>query len=214
MGYTWHPLSSSHSLPAPIADCDPASSDVFIAKLKTDLSGLVYCSYINQAPGSSQKASWREECAGLAIYDGDIFISGETDSPGFPTSGASVAFDSIIGNSHTQYSGCPPPMVTDFHDAFLVRVLPGVGGASIFRYGTFFGGDNAGPGATEAGNRGRSVSVFTSGTYAGMAIFSGVTTAPDFALLTSPGAFQQTWLTAPPTLTDMRAGFVAIHDTN
>jgi hypothetical protein len=88
-----------------------------------------------------------------------------------------------------------------------------VSAASGLHYGTFFGGNQTGTSAAEPGNRGRCLAVFESGTYAGMALFSGVTTATDFGAvggvggLTTPGVVQRDWLTG-----DQRAGFIAIHD--
>jgi hypothetical protein len=60
------------------ADPDPAGLDGFVAKLSKDGSELVYSTYLG---GSGND----DEAVSLAVSDGSAYLSGETNSPDFPT---------------------------------------------------------------------------------------------------------------------------------
>lgn len=202
---TCQPLSSIHSNvltnnpPHALDDNDPDSNDVWVAKLSNDLSSVIYASYVNATFGARPTAFYREEPAGLALAAGSFYMSGETDSAGLPM------LDSASDNTISTAVSVSGSM---FHDAYLIKMFPGVNNPSVWHYSTFFGGDTTAGGtmASEHGNRGRHVVIGTLGANDDLVIFSGQSTMSD--LPTTPNVVFPTLVST----TDYRAGFIAIHD--
>lgn len=176
------PNGATNCLSCPPATVfDPSFNDVFVAKFSVDLSQLEFSTYL----GGNQ----REEPAGLAVDRvGNIFLTGETASSNFPLT-ASRAFDS---------SFTPMPPTTDWNMAFIVKINST---SSTLDYSSFIGGDlNCSP-ASQAGTRGRSLTLLPTGDV----LISGVTTTCDFP--TTPSV-------AMPASLGGNDGFITVHAVN
>jgi len=72
------------------------NGDAFVAKFSNDGSNLVYCTYL----GGSQD----DLASSLAVDEaGDVFLTGYTDSPDFPTTNA--LYPKILGRAYYTYRG-------------------------------------------------------------------------------------------------------------
>lgn len=196
-----NPLNDSHSSSS-TNTCDNTYNDIFVAKVSNDLQTQIYGTYVNKNPSASPVADAREEPAGLAVAAGNIYLTGETDSPGMPVTGN--AFDDEISD---EVGNCPSK---GYHDSFVIKFFPGITGTSVLHYGSFFGGDTPTQSCSTAvgsefGNRGRSLCVGNQGDNRGLVIFSGMTTMSDLPTTTN---------VLFPNLTssnDLVGGFVGIH---
>lgn len=72
-----NPLNDAHSSSS-TDTCDKTYNDIFVAKVSNDLQTYIYATYVNQ---NTSTAAAREEPAGLAVAAGNIYLTGETDSP-------------------------------------------------------------------------------------------------------------------------------------
>ena len=154
----------------------------------------MYASYINRLTEDGPVADGREEPAGLALdILGNIYVTGETHSSGFPVTGN--AYDGSFTTSNQR-------------DCFIFKLYPGTSSASMLLYSSFFGGDQHVPsGLTETGNRGRSLEFISKGTYRNKLLVGGATTTSDFP--TTSGVVFGSWFSG-----DLVQGWVSVHDPN
>lgn len=92
--------------------------DIFMVQLSPDGAGgadLVYSTYLGVGGDDS---GW-----GVAVSEGDVYLTGLTSSPRFPT--VTGAYDRTFNGEY---------------DAFVVRLSPDGNGAADLRYSTFLGG--------------------------------------------------------------------------
>lgn len=97
------------------------SRDVFVAQLTGDLTALIGATFL----GGTQPATSDEEGAGgIAVADGQIYVTGYTLSPGYPTT--PLVHDTTLGGD-------------DYADAFLSRFSNDL---TTLQASTFLGGDD------------------------------------------------------------------------
>ncbi|MEZ0578330.1 hypothetical protein [Nocardioides sp. MH1] len=97
-------------------------SSVFVARMSPDGAGgadLVYSTFL----GGSGAVPEDEEGLGIAVADGDVYLTGVTGSNDFPTTAG--AFDTTFGGGT---------------DGFLAKISPDADGAADLVYSTLLGG--------------------------------------------------------------------------
>ena len=138
------------------------NGDAFVAKFSNSGSNLVYCTYL----GGSQD----DLASSLAVDKaGDVFLTGYTDSPDFPTTNA--LFPKILGHAYknnrnyTYYSG----------NAFVAELNPT---GSHLVYSTYLGGSGS-VGIAGTGDEGMSIAEDP----AGNAYVAGYTSSTNFPVV-------------------------------
>ena len=134
------------------------TGDAFVAKFSNDGSNLVYCTYL----GGSQD----DFAVGLAVDNaGDVFLTGSTDSPNFPTNNA--LYPKILGHAYTSsHSGT-------FYNANAFVAELNTNGSHLI-YSTYLGGSGSIPGGT--GDTGTGIALDS----AGNAYVTGFTSSTNF----------------------------------
>lgn len=92
------------------------NTDAFVACISPNATTLIYSTYLG---GNADEAMFG---ADIAIAGGQFLVTGETQSPNFPTTAG--AFDTTYGGSS---------------DGYVALLTPGVSGAGGIAYSTFFG---------------------------------------------------------------------------
>ena len=134
------------------------TGDAFVAKFSNDGSNLVYCTYL----GGSQD----DFAYGLAVDNaGDVFLTGSTDSPDFPTNNA--LYPHILGHSYFS-----PRTGTFFNANAFVAEIDSTGSHLV--YSTYLGG--SGNIAQGFGDTGTGIAVDS----AGNAYVAGFTASANF----------------------------------
>ncbi|HLK58356.1 MAG TPA: SBBP repeat-containing protein [Chthonomonadaceae bacterium] len=149
---------------SPLQTANQGGKECFVACLSTQRSGadsLVYATYLG---GSGDETGYAIALSGKD----DIFVTGKTNSPDFPTT--SNAVQPTIGGAPEQDTGLYPD------NAFLVHLS--AHGATL-AYATYLGGSESSTGYALAVDK------------SGIACITGETAASDFPV--SPGAFQTTF---------------------
>jgi Beta-propeller repeat len=136
-GYT---MSANFPLSSPFQNALKGKEDAFITKLAPSGSSYVYSTYLG-----GQEASYDEIYGIAADAAGNAFVTGDTDSPDFPTSNALPGLNGIRGGE----------------DAFVTEVA--ANGQSLI-YSTYLGGskDDGGSGIALDGKGNAYVTGFTS----------------------------------------------------
>ena len=139
------------------------TGDAFVAKFSNDGSNLVYCTYL----GGSQD----DFAYGLAVDNaGDVFLTGSTDSPDFPTNNA--LYPNIRGHSYTS-----PRTGTFYNSNAFVTELDRTGSHLV--YSTYFGG--SGDISLGSGDTGTGIAVDSEGN----AYVTGLTSSTNFPVTNS-----------------------------
>jgi hypothetical protein len=138
------------------------TGDAFVAKFSNDGSNLVYCTYL----GGSQD----DFADGLAVDNsGDVFLTGSTDSPNFPTNNA--LYPGILGHGYANHQNGK----TIYNaNAFVAEINPA---GSRLIYSTYLGG--SGNIAQGTGDTGTGIALDT----AGNAYVTGYTSSTNFPVV-------------------------------
>jgi hypothetical protein len=138
------------------------TGDAFVAKFSNNGSNLVYCTYL----GGSQD----DFASGLALDKaGDVFLTGSTDSPNFPTNNA--LYPKILGHAYSSRSGT-------FYDSNAFVTELNTNGSRLI-YSTYLGGSGNIPFGT--GDTGTGIAVDS----AGDAYVTGFTSSTNFPVTNS-----------------------------
>lgn len=111
-----------------------AGKHVFVSRLETDGSALLYSTYLASNTGA-------DRATGLAVdQTGKIYVTGTTTSPSFPTSGG---FPTTPGAFQLA------PLAANA--LFISKLDPKLAGAASLLYSTYFGGGNPANGSISGG---------------------------------------------------------------
>jgi uncharacterized repeat protein (TIGR01451 family) len=108
--------------------CD-GLEDAFVVELNPTGTSLDYATFVGGANLEAAEA--------VAVYGGDLYVTGSTRSADFPTTPG--AYDRTCGTD----GACDPYQGTPLYDAFLVQLHPTGSGTDDLTYGTFIGGQDS-----------------------------------------------------------------------
>jgi hypothetical protein len=115
-------------------DYSGGATDAFLAIVSTDGVTLTYATYMG---GNDIECAGAEGCNLAVDGDGDIYLTGDTESDDLPTTAG--AYDTTCGTDGL----CNNPGVNKIPDAFLVKLNPGGGGVGDLIYSTYLGGSSS-----------------------------------------------------------------------